>query len=168
MEERKFYSEVAIGYHYTNIHKVKDFKIMGRVPSKHFNTYVVTICFMEGDADGYQYKEVVIKDEEKLKEFVDFCFRCIVAYPHGKSGRDNYKHVEGYNRFVGDFDEDDWEEFIGDEPHTKSDTIYIRSWPDVDWEWYTSFDSFKVEYYCANGLPHIVEIITETQDAGNN
>lgn len=157
----EFTGDIDLGYRNKDIHEVTAFEILGMVPPKYYNTYVVTISFMEGDADGYVEEEIAIKDEKDLKEFVDFCFRCAVAYPHGKGGDDRYNHVPGYHRFVGDYNKDDWDE---DEPYEESDTIYLEYWPMQDYEWYTSFDSFKVEYYGATGQPCSVKVITEVKN----
>ena len=155
MTEHKFSGKIDLGYRNTTVHTTQGFNILGMVPARYFNTYVVTICFMQGDADGYEYEKIEIRDEQILKEFVDFCFRCAVAYPHGKGGCDSYEHVEGYYRFVDaeseDEDEDNPVECLG----------LLDWWPTQEGEYYTSFDWFKVEYYGATGQACTVEIITE-------
>lgn len=154
----EFTGRIDLGYRNTDVHNTTGFEILGMVPPKYYNTYVVTICFMEGDADGSQYEEVQFTDEAKLKDFVDFCFRCAIRYPNGKGGHSHYKDVEGYARFVGDFEEEDWDE---DEPWPGDADICLDGWPMQDYEWYTSFDWFKVEYYGTTGQACTVKVTTE-------
>lgn len=160
----EFEGRIDLGYRNTDIHEVTGFQILGMVPPKYYNTYVVTICFMEGDADGYQYEEVVIKDEQTLKEFVDFCFRCAVAYPHGKGGLDNYEHVAGYRKFVGDCYHEYDEKYDEEYPEGFEGENFLEGWPTVEWEYFTSFDWFKVEYYGATGQACTVKVITEVKN----
>lgn len=155
MTEHRFKDKVALRHNDTTKYTVKEFNTLAAIAPVHFNTYRVTICFMEGDADGYTYKKILISDEAILKEFVDFCFRCAVAYPHGKGGMDDYTHIEGYYRFVEEDDED------ADEDEPVECLALLDGWPMHDWEWYTSFDWFKVEYFGPTGQAHTVEIITE-------
>jgi len=157
----EFEGRIDLGYHNTDIHEVTGFQILGMVPPKYYNTYVVTIIFMQGDADGFVTEEIAFTDEEKLKDFVDFCFRCAVAYPNGKGGNKSYHHIPGYARWVGDFDEDDWDE---EESFPDGSDIVLDGWPMQDYEWYTSFDWFKVEYYGATGQPCTVKVITEVKN----
>lgn len=121
--------------------------------------YEVTVKFMEGDADGWQYRTVIFDNKpdhiDHMMEFLNFLTRCAAAYPHGKGGCDGYDHLEGYERFV----DSDCDHDMFYEDCLKYEYTQVMNWPLVDWEYITSFESAKVHYYNASGQKFAVNLL---------
>lgn len=122
--------------------------------------YEVVVKFMEGDADGWQYRRILFNNKPShtnhMIEFLNFLTRCSVSYRNGKGGCDGYEGVEGYGRFVDSEmsgDHTDYSEF------EKYGTA-VMDWPLVDWEYITSFECAEVFYYNVDGLRHHVDLLT--------
>lgn len=122
--------------------------------------YEVVVKFMEGDADGWQYRHIIFDNKpshtDHMIEFLNFLTRCSVAYRNGKGGCDGFEGVEGYSTFVDvelSGEEIDYSEF------EKYGTA-VMDWPLVDWEYIADFECAEVFYYNVDGLRHDVDLLT--------
>lgn len=117
--------------------------VVGPIIDNPIEQYKVVITFMENDADGWPTQTITFNkgEEADLTDMMNFLARCSVAYPRGKGGYDNYKHVEGYERWVVD------EDFSEEEQ--KDACIEWAYW---DYEFCCCFESVLVTYFDENGV----------------
>ena len=122
--------------------------------------YEVVVKFMEGDADGWQFRHITFDNTpahtDHMVEFLNFLSRCSVMYRDGKGGTDGFGEVEGYDRFI---DSELYAESI-DYSEVEQYGTQVMDWPLVEGEWITDFESAEVFYYNASGLRHNVELLT--------
>lgn len=143
------------------------------------NVYVVTVEFMYGDADGKEIVELEFQPDhiQELIEFLNFCSRCAVQYPHGKGGYDSYTGVSGYFTWVADDvdpdDLDEFDDFVGLDPaeiaaelkvqeeHQSKGIPVLDYWPRQDGEYPASFKQAHVTFYDQLGHPKQVTMCIE-------
>ena len=118
----------------------------------HPNCYCIAIKFMYGDADGYKTIKLHVPRNEKsdaeLPRFLKFLDNCNKAYPHGRGGRDDYDHVEDYDRYIEGIDNPE-----------DIDDSFIFCWeyePGCDIQ--ASFDGYKITYFDENNVEYLVEV----------
>lgn len=111
--------------------------------------YVFELTFMIGDADGYPTETVVFNEgqEDEVVRFANFISRCMVAYPHGKGGYDNFEHIEDYARYIEDF-----------EPEEECEQLHVLHWPMQDYEFYSSPNKMELYYYNESGTKFNVNL----------
>ena len=118
------------------------------------NMYEVQVEFMEGDADGYKTHTIMFKNDGKatdhMIDFLNFLGRCVVAYPNGKGGCDDYTHVDEYSRFICDELDD---HMVYDPEYTE-----VTSWHTHD-GYTSSFKSARVFFYDSDGRKFYVNMI---------
>lgn len=121
--------------------KLTNISIGDKAPIQHWDTFVIRITFMHGDADGFETEEVSLSEADEVIELLNFLERCKVRYPHGKGGSADYTDVEGYSRFV---------EHEGDEDEDIRPITQIE-WPYEDGEWCSSFYKYTISYFNKEG-----------------
>lgn len=123
---------------------------------EYINAYVVECEAMYGDADGEGILEVggfaKGKDEIYLEDFLGFCERMKVAYPHGRGGYDDYNHIEGFDKW---FDADNLadEDYHALPEKVKFLSTYWLNDPQGD-GMQASFEGYKVFYYDEQGIKY--------------
>lgn len=150
-------SNKIVGTYRVTTPKVINSIRLGDMNRQPLDCYEVKITFMEGDADGYQYKTIRFKNDGKqtdhMIEFLNFLARCSVAYPNGKGGYDGFDHVDGYEKFV------DWEFCDTDYDYDPKYT-QLMNWPRFyDGDCSTDFECAEVFYYNPQGVKFKVELV---------
>lgn len=105
--------------------------------------YVIDVCTMEGDADGYNNFDIIFdeKDIEELKKVIIYCEVLERQYPNGRGGYDTYNSLDFFSYY---FDAD-WN--------------YA-----YDGEIQDSMEGYSVYYYDENGEKFDVMITLSDED----
>lgn len=63
--------------------------------------YVIDVCTMEGDADGYNNFDIIFgeKDIEELKKVIIYCEVLERQYPNGRGGYDTYNSLDFFSYY---------------------------------------------------------------------
>ena len=128
-------------------------------PVIHRNEFKIDVTFMEGDADGYQqevfFVSAAAENHKNIKEFLRFLEACDVAYPQGKGGYEDYKHVRGYKKYClfKDMETEESETFV--EPDHMQ---FQFKWPGNDYDCFMSYDSYIITYFGDDGREFEVKI----------
>lgn len=121
-------------YHTTEVHTYSKLKVGDVVKPEHKNEFEVRIKFMHGDADGYTWDSLYTEDGKEALNALNFLARCLVAFPNGMGGQDDYSKVQGYEEF---------EDLI--------------PWDITCCDGSASVETVELFYYNSRGLPHRVE-----------
>jgi hypothetical protein len=141
--------------------------------------YVLTINFMEGDADDYHEEKVIIEPNEidKYKNLIFATEICNSAYQHGRGGYDNYYGLLEYDAFFAydgidasnynreDFDldenvsDDEFQVFLENKVKEINPLrININHPSDSNSGIFDSFDGYSLYYIDENGDSFNVDI----------
>ncbi len=137
---------IAPGHREPPLGKVRTVMIAESVSPRFFNSYLVRVQFMIGDADGeiIEEKAFALTQTEEMYKFLQFVVDCANLYRNGKGGYDSYESVENYEKYVGSGE-------------------WIDSWPeDYDMDGiYHSLEGFEVFYYDEFGQKSNVSVVIE-------
>ena len=105
--------------------------------------YVIDVCTIEGDADGYNNFDIIFdeKDIEELKKVIIYCEVLERQYPNGRGGYDTYNSLDFFSKY---FD-------------AKWNYAY-------DGEIQDSMEGYKVWYYDAAGEKFSVQVTLSEED----
>ena len=137
------------------------------------NIFKLTIEFMEGDADGTQYRDIKIDSElyntdEDFRNEVHLLIEALdEAIAIDRKGRGGYDEIEEMIRdhyhgckFLHFLEGDMWEEYAKEEDTTCTEysslMFYIPS--ESDSGFYTSFRGYKLTYFNPIGIEFQVNI----------
>lgn len=107
------------------------------------DVFSIVVTTMEGDADDYHTIHLLCNTEEELKQRVIQLQILLSVYPRGKSGDDNYNHVDFFYR-----------DFMYDWHH------------DSNCGFQDSIDSYDITYYDEEGTPF--DVLVELSEESNH
>ena len=140
------------------------------------NSYKIKIEFMEGDADGTEYKDFIFHESElkddvfltELEEFLKCIKKCIALDRKDRGGFENfsdcvehYGHIKNWRKFVNDEDDEDED----DSNESERDSVIVQrilinklfryDMPSDNDGWYSSYRGVELFYYdsVGNELP---------------